>query len=280
MPNNSERKLFFGLFIFPLLIAVGMAVMLCTVVLMTYEQQTPESLLESLKKSSPAKRWQKAFELSNEINRHPDKINNPSIRSEMIQILKDTENFDVKTRGYMALALARHDSDETFQALRDTLKAPEDEIKVYSLWSLGILKRKEAAEDIELLLTNESAEIRKIAAYVLGAIDAQDSVYKLKPLLKDESADVRWNAALAMARLGSGDGYNVLISMLERETLSKETVNDEQLETVMINATKGLVLIQKPESIKILKSLSEHDKSLRVRQAALNALQHLEKIFS
>ena len=57
---NPRRKLFFGLFIFPLLIVVGMATLLCSVVLMTHEKETPESLLASIKTGAAGKRWQKA----------------------------------------------------------------------------------------------------------------------------------------------------------------------------------------------------------------------------
>ena len=65
---NQGRKLFFGLFVFPLLIAVGMAMLLCSVILLTHEQETPESLIAAIKSGSPSKRWQKAYELSNELN--------------------------------------------------------------------------------------------------------------------------------------------------------------------------------------------------------------------
>mgnify|MGYP001564630553 FL=1 len=276
---TSGKKLFFGLFIFPLLIAVGMAVFLCTVVLLTHEEETPETLLVSLKKSSPGKRWQKAFELSNEINRHPQTMENESLRREMVQILMDAEHFDEKTRGYMALALSHRDSDETLEALREILKEPGDELKGYSLWAIGLLRRKEAAPDVEALLNSDSADVRKIAVYVLGVIDSKSSVPKLESSLNDPSADVRWNAALALARLGNAQGYPVLVSMLERETLSSQAgLGEAQIEAVMVNATKGLALIQKPESIKILQSLSRRDKNLKVRQAAMNALQNLEKI--
>jgi len=276
---NSEKKLFFGLFVFPLVIAVGMAVLLCSVVLLTHEQETPETLLSGLKKSSPGKRWQKAFELSNEINRHPQKMESTAIRREMIEILKDSERFDSKTRGYIALALSRLDSDEILDALRGSLKKADDGFAGYALWAIGLMRRKEAAPDVETFLASDSAELRKIAAYVLGALGSQVSIPKLHPLLKDLSADVRWNAALALARLGSADGYDILVSMLEREKIFGEPgMNEAEAENVMINATKGLALIHKPGSIKTLETLSRRDKNLKVRQAAMNALQQLENI--
>ena len=275
---ESGKKLFYGLFIFPLVIAVGMAVLLCTVVLMTHEKETPENLLEGLKKSSPSKRWQKAFELSNEINRDPRVAQNPAIYREMIQILGDGQRYDAKTRSYMALALARQRSDEAMVALEEALDDEAEEVRVHALWSLGVAGRTQATGRIESMLKSDSVETRKTAAYVLGALGSFGSSAALKKMLDDPAVDARWNSALALARLGSSDGYEVLLSMLEREQLSRAPGMDEsKIEHAMINAMKGLVLIPKAESIKILETISKEDKNLRVRQASLESLKILEK---
>ena len=279
--TDSGRKLFFGLFVFPLLIAIGMAVLLCSVVLMTHEDSTPESLIVALKTSSPSKRWQKAFELSNEINRQPGKKQSALVTREMIQILRDGEHFDAKTRGYMAIALSHQDSDEVLSALKQTLSDSEEELRLYTMWSLGVLGRREVVPDIEALLADESPAIRKTAAYVLGALTSKDSDEKLRRLLNDPIADVRWNAALSLARIGNTGGRDVLLSMLERDKLAADLHMDEQqVEAAMVNASKGLALIPDAESIKILQNISKADKNLKVRQAALTALQHMEKISS
>jgi hypothetical protein len=73
-PQPQGRKLFYGLFLFPLLIAAGMAILLCTVVFLTHEEQNPETLITAIKTGSPSKRWQKAFELSNELNRSAENL--------------------------------------------------------------------------------------------------------------------------------------------------------------------------------------------------------------
>ncbi len=277
---DSGRKLFFGLFIFPLLITVGMAALLCTVVLMTHEKETPESLIVALKKSAPSKRWQKAFELSNEINRHPGQQSG-SVSREMVEVLRGSDDFDAKTRSYMALALSHDPSQEAFSALKDALKDPEEEVRVHAIWSLGLAGKTEAADAIEKELTDGSSEVRKTAAYVLGGLGYSVSVPALERALEDPVADVRWNAALALARLGNAKGYDILLSMLEREKLSKEMNLDEtQIESVMVNAMRGLALIPKPESIKILRTISKGDRNLRVRQASLDSLKQLEKIHS
>ena len=266
---------------FPLLIAVGMAAILCTVVLMTHENETPESLVAALKKSPPSKRWQKAFELSNELNRHPKSAESHAISRELLDILRDGENFDAKTRGYTALALSHNKSDETFNALVNALGDPEEEVRVYALWSLGLLGRKEAAGSVAKQIQEDSPEIRKTAAYVLGVLGSEDALPILKQSLQDPAVDVRWNAALALARLGDEEGHAILMSMLERERLSNVMKMDEaQIENTMVNATRGLALIPRPESIKILQLISKEDRNMHVRQASLDSLKQIEKSLS
>ena len=271
---NSSRKLFFGLFVFPLIIAIGMALLLCSAVLMTHEKETPESLIADIKKTSPGKRWQKAFELSNELHHLSPNIRKKAALNEITQILRDSERYDSKTRSYMALALSHYHEPEAINALRYSLKDPSEDVRLYSLWALGTLQSKESVPDILPYIKSDSADTRKTAAYVLGAIGDPGSANKLETLLSDSSADVRWNAALALARLGDASGLDVLMKMLRREELaSQQNMNDEQIEAVMVNAAKGLALIRRPEAIKILESVSKNDKSMKVRQAALMALE-------
>jgi HEAT repeat protein len=280
MPNDntqqkSGRKLFFGLFIFPLLIAVGMAVLLCSVILLTYEQETPESLITAIKTGSPSKRWQKAFELSNELNRSTSGLRSESVMREVIHILRDSARYDEKTRGYMAIALSHFRQPESAIALRDALRDPSEEVKIYAMWSLGVLNHREATRDIFPFLDHESENLRKMAVYVLGVLGDHNAADALRPLLNDRVDDVRWNAALALARLGRADGLPVLLKMADRERLSAgQNMPEDQIEKILINATKGLALIPSPESIKILETLSSRDKSMKVRQAAIAALEY------
>ncbi len=275
---NSGRKLFFGLFIFPLLIAVGMAVLLCSVVLLTHEQETPESLLAAIKTGSQTKRWQKAFELSNELNKRSAGIRNEGVMKEIIFILQDPAHYDAKTRGYMVIALGHFKQPEATEALEKALKDPDDGVVVYALWSLGILRVEKAAPEVTLFLKSESDDLRKTSAYVLGVIGNTESVPALKPLLEDTVPDVRWNAALSLARLGDPSGLEVLLKMLDRQSLSSlYQMNDKQIETVMINATKGLALIGDKKTEAVLQSIAHSDPNLKVRQAAIDAIHFQSK---
>lgn len=273
---NPQRKLFFGLFVFPLLIAVGMALLLCTVVFLTNEEETPESLITAIKTGAPSKRWQKAFELSNELNRRQGTIRNEGVMKEMIHILKDTEHYDSKTRAYMSLALSQFKTPQAASALRESLVNDTDpDVQIYLLWALGIVENREAVSDILPFLKDENPQIRKMAAYVLGILGNRQTVSTLAPLLEDSVEDVRWNAALSLARLGDDSGWEVLAKMLDRSILSSNGMNDEEIEKIMVNAAKGIALTRRQEARPILETLSKEDKSLKVRQAAIEALAYL-----
>ena len=274
--TESGRKLFFGLFIFPLLIAVGMAVLLCTVVLLTREVETPESLIMAIKTGPPSKRWQKAFELSNELNQGRAMLRAEGVMKEVAHILKERQEYDGQTRSYMAIALSRFQDSEVIPVLRETLASePDPEVQIHLIWGLGTQGAKEAVDDIIPFLKSDREDVQQMAAYVLGGLQDKKSIRFIEPLLDDESRDVRWNAALSLARLGSDAGYPVLIKMLDRETLkSHESLSDSKIEEIMVNAAKGMALLGRSDSFSLLERLAKGDTSLKVRQAAIEALQY------
>lgn len=273
--QDSGRKLFYGLFIFPLLIAVGMAVLLCTVVLLTREAETPESLITAIKTGSPSKRWQKAFELSNELNQGRGMIRSSGVMKEVIYILNERDEYDGRTRSYMAIALSRFQDSETIPALRNALKDETDvDVQLHLIWALGIQNAKEAVGQITAFLKSDEEELRKMAAYVLGVLGDKQSIPALTPLLKDEARDVRWNAAISLARLGSFAGGEELMKMVDRKTLAAYQLSEEKTEEVIISAIKGMAMAGGTEVVPTLVNLADHDSSLKVRQAALEALEY------
>ncbi len=274
---NEKRKVFFGLFVFPLLIAVTMAVLLSGIVLLTHEEETPESLITAIKTGTPSKRWQKAFELSNELNRPGGMIRGGGILKEVIHILQDKDHYDARTRAYMAMTLSRFRKPEALRALNQALgEVSEDEdpsVPLFLMWGIGNFESPESAAAVKRFLNHENPDLRKTAAYVLGVLKNPEAVEWLKGSLNDSAADVRWNAALALARLGDESGRGELVQMLDRARLGETHHMDEpDIERTMINAAKGLALIQPKDAETILKTVSTEDPSLKVREAALKAL--------
>ncbi len=298
-PKDSGRKLFYGLFIFPLIIAVGMAVLLCTVVLLTREAETPESLIAAIKSGSPSKRWQKAFELSNELNqgrglevklRRQDRqglasvleprgssmIRGGGVMKEIAHILRERKEYDERTRSYMALALARFREPEAGRILQEVLKDEESrDVQLHLIWALGLQKNEDAAPQVRPFLKNEDEDLRKTSAYVLGTLGDKASAGELEKLLNDASRDVRWNAAAALARLGNAAGYHELLKMLDRSSLaSYHHMSEDKVEEIMANAVKAVALLKKSEALPVLQRLAESDPSMKVREAALKAIEY------
>lgn len=281
---NTQKKLFFGLFVFPLLIAFCMALLLSTIVFLTKEDETPESLVKAIKTGAPSKRWQKAYELSNELNHKSGMIRSAGIMKEIIHILNDPEHYDAKTRAYMAMALARFQDEEAKQALIHALKnvdpqtEDETELPIFLMWAVGNFEDLQTAKDVAPFLDSKQSDLRKTAAYILGVLRNSDYRKKLKPLLEDPVYDVRWNAALSLARLEDNSGSDVLIQMLDRNYLrSSHQMSDAQIESVMVNAARGFSLIDYKEIIPVLEKISKEDTSLKVREAALKALRFQTK---
>ena len=171
---NSRRKVFFGLFVFPMLIAVTMAVLLSAIVLLTHEEETPESLVTAIKSGPPSKRWQKAFELSNELNREGGMIRSAGVMNEIIHVLNDKDHYDSKTRAYMAMALSRFPNEEAKEVLRKALARVDDteepELPLFLMWAIGNSQDKAAAADVARFLESKQSDLRKTAAYVLGTL--------------------------------------------------------------------------------------------------------------
>src|SRR5205823_4788388 len=116
--------------------------------------------------------------------------------------------------------------------------------------------------------------------YALGALPGDAQLATLRTALEDSTADVRWNAAVALARKGRHDGVRVLRQMLDRryveQTVKREVRQDEDrdpIAEVMISGLRAAATL-KDESLKAsVTELSRSDRSMRVRQAALEALK-------
>jgi len=93
---------------------------------------------------------------------------------------------------------------------------------------------------------------------------------------------VRWNAAVALARHGRHDGVAVLKQMLDRpyveQTVKREVRQDEDqdpIADVMISGLRAAAVLKDEGLRTAIERLSESDSSLKVRQAALEAMKVL-----
>lgn len=276
----SPMRVVFGLIVVPLLV-----VLLCVGVFVgfgwiAYERQGVSDYVEDLKSFWPNRRWQAAYELSKVLTADPDALGkDPAALAEIRRQFADPQT-EPRARRYLALVLGRARDAEALPLLTQAAgpSQADGETRIYALWSLGAIGDPAARRALEEALADPDSGVRKTAAYALGALGDRGAATALQPLLADGVADVRWNAALALARLGDGSGGPVLEQMLDRRLLRQVPgITDEQAEEAMIQAAPALAAVKGEAARESLNRIATQDASLKVRQAALSAIEALDQ---
>ena len=122
-----------------------------------------------------------------------------------------------------------------------------------------------------------------MVVYALGALPGDAQMTTLRTALQDSAADVRWNAAVAVARHGSAEAVPVLRQMLDRpyveRTVTRDVRQDEDqdpIADVMISGLRAAAALKAGSLREPIATLSKQDRSFRVRQAALEALNVMD----
>ncbi len=184
---------------------------------------------------------------------------------------------------YLALAIGRLDPPLPADAVNELTKAldsSDGETRLDVIWALGSSGDPAVVPTLVPLYASSDKGIRKIVVYALGALPGDSQFATLHDALTDAEPDVRWNAAVALARKGSHDGVPVLRQMLDRQyveqTVKREVRQDEDLDPiadVMISGLRAAATL-KDDSLKTpVTTLSQQDRSMKVRQAAIEALK-------
>jgi HEAT repeat protein len=192
---------------------------------------------------------------------------------------------DAQVRRYLALAIGRLDPPLPTDAI-DTLTAalddPDSETRISVIWALGSSGDRAVVPRLVPLYTAQDADpgIRKMVVYALGALPGDEQMTTLRTALHDDTPDVRWNAAVALARKGSHDGVPVLRQMLDRpyveQTVKREVRQDadeDPVDEVMISGLRAAATLKDPSLRSSVTDLSQNDRSMKVRSAALEALK-------
>jgi len=247
------------------------------------DARTPQDYVNEVRFGGANRRWPAAYELSR-------LLSDPKVRADrtlapaLVKAFEDSTNDDdPRVRRYLALALGRLDPPlppEAVAALSKALADPDGESRLSAIWALGASGDEAVVPKLLPLYQSTDAGIRKMVVYALGALPGQSQVATLRAALQDETPDVRWNAAVALARHGSTDGVPVLGQMLDRESVERTVKRDvradedqDPIADVMISGLRAVATLKPPSLKPTVEGLSQHDRSLRVRQAALEALK-------
>ena len=248
------------------------------------DERSAQDYLAEIRTGGSTRRWPAAYELSR-------LMSDPKVRADrtlapaLVKAFEAAKDDDPLVRRYLALAIGRLDPPMPAQAIDDltkTLDSPDAETRISAIWALGSSGDATVVPRIQPLFASEDAGIRKMVVYALGALPGDAQAVTLLTALQDSVADVRWNAAVALARHGRHEGVAVLKQMLDRpyveQAVKREVRQDadqDPIADVMISGLRAAAVL-KDEDLRIsVEGLSERDSSLKVRQAALEAMKVL-----
>jgi HEAT repeat protein len=247
------------------------------------------------------RRWPAAYELSR-------LMDDPAVRADrslgpaLVAAFERAKDDDPRIRRYLALAIGRLDPpwpSNAIDVLSRSLDEPDrlasqdwisrltgwsesdlGEVRISTIWALGASGEARVAERLEPFYQSGDAGIRKMVVYALGALPGDRQRETLRSALQDQAPDVRWNAAVALARHGDPTGAGVIRQMLDRghvEQLVKREVrqdgNFDPIAEVMISGLRAAAALRDESLREPIATLSQRDRSMKVRQAALEALK-------
>ena len=244
------------------------------------DDRTAQDYLTEIRNGGTSRRWPAAYELSR-VMANPKVRADPALGPALVRALEESN--DSRVRRYLALALGRLDPPLPAQAVAALTKAlddPDSEARISAIWALGSSGDASVAPRLQPLYESSDAGIRKMVVYAVGALPGETQIPTLRTALHDSAADVRWNAAVALARHGNHEGVPVVRQMLDRsyvEQIVKRDVRQDEdqdpVADVMISGLRAAAALKDDVLKPSVASLSQQDRSLRVRQAALEALK-------
>jgi HEAT repeat protein len=250
---------------------------------MLADDRTAQDYLAEIRNGGSSRRWPAAYELSRLMS-DPKVRADKSLAPALVKAFQESAG-DRQVRRYLALAIGRLDPPLPPDAVADLTHAlddPDSETRISVIWALGSSGDEAVVAKLVPLYTAQDADagIRKMVVYALGALPGDAQVTTLRTAVQDAVADVRWNAAVALARHGSHEGVVVLKQMLDRQYVEQTVKRDVRVDSdqdpvadVMISGLRAAAALKDETLRPAVTNLSQQDKSLKVRQAAIEALK-------
>lgn len=246
------------------------------------DERSAQNYLGDIRYGGWYRQWPAAYELS-QLMLDPKIRADKTLGPELVKAFNEAKDYDPRVRRYLALAIGRLDPPlptDAVAALSGALDDGDSEARIGAIWALGSSGDERVVSRLQPLYESSDAGIRKMAVYALGALPGDAQTVTLRTALQDASADVRWNAAVALARHGKGEGVPVLKQMLDRsyvEQVVKREVDQagdqDPIADVMISGLRAAAVLKDSSLRPSIEALSLQDRSLKVRQAALEALR-------
>ena len=285
-PVAAAPALAVQFFLIPLAV-VGVLVLIYTGFRMMIEdQRTAQDYLEDIRYGGRERRWPAAYELSRLMASDDVEAENPGLGPALVEAFGASSGDDPRVRRYLALAIGRLQAPPpgTVETLLEAARESDAEVAISVIWALGSIGDAAAVPGLIELYGSSDPAIRKVVIYALGALDGTAQVRTLRAALVDSVPDVQWNAAVALARHRDPSSIAVLRRMLDRDyverLVTRTAPNEAQVDPVSDVMITGLQAVGRLGDASLRDSvaaLSREDANLRVRQAAIEALEALER---
>lgn len=247
------------------------------------DDRGPQEYLAEIRTGGSSRRWPAAYELSRLMS-DPKVRADKSLAPALVKAFQESAG-DVQVRRYLALAIGRLDPPLPADAIADLTRAlddPDGDTRISVIWALGSSGDPAVVPRLVSLYSAQDSDagIRKMVVYALGALPGDTQQPTLRTALQDSAPDVRWNAAVALARHGSHDGVSVIKQMLDRQYVEQSVKREARLDEdqdpiadVMISGLRAAASLKDDTLRSSVETLSQQDRSMKVRQAAIEALK-------
>jgi HEAT repeat protein len=247
------------------------------------DNRSAQDYLSEIRNGGSDRRWPAAYELSR-LMADPKVRADRTLAPALVKAFEESKG-DQQVRRYLALAIGRLDPPMPAEAvanLTGALDDPDSETRISVIWALGSSGDPAVVPHLIPLYQGPDADpgIRKMVVYALGALPGDAQIDTLRTALEDNTPDVRWNAAVALARHNRAEGTAVLRQMLDRgyveRTVKRDVRQDDDqdpIADVIISGLRAAATLKDASLRPLVSTLSEQDRSMKVRQAALEALK-------
>jgi HEAT repeat protein len=282
-PLAAAPALAVQFFLIPLVVVAAIVAVYVGFRSLLTDDRSPQDYLAQIRNGGSERRWPAAYELSR-------LMSDPKVRADrtlapaLVKAFQESKG-DQQVRRYLALAIGRLDPPMPADAVADLTHAlddPDGETRISVIWALGSSGDPVVVSRLIPLYTAQDSDagVRKMVVYALGALPGEAQVDTLRTALQDAAPDVRWNAAVALSRHNRHEGVAVLRQMLDRQyveqTVKRDVRQDEDLDPiadVMISGLRAAATLKDASLKSSVENLSQQDRSMRVRQAAIEALK-------
>jgi HEAT repeat protein len=291
-------------FLIPLAVVAVIGVVYLGFRSMVGDTRGAREYLAEVQNGGTDRRWPAAYELSR-------LMDDPKVRADrtlapaLVKAFEQAKDDDPRIRRYLALAIGRLDPPlpaEAIDVLSKSLDEPDrpatagiqdwishltgwsdsdlGEVRISTIWALGASGDPRVAVRLQPFYQSPDAGIRKMVVYALGALPGDAQLETLRAALQDVAPDVRWNAAVALARHGDRQGAGVIRQMIDRAYVEhnvtrevRQDQNEDPIADVMISGLRAAAVLKDSAMREPIAVLSQQDRSMKVRQAALEALR-------